>query len=214
MSISTLHLGIFYMTQICDMEPTALLPLRRKACWKLFCPKKSWRLRQGLSPRTWVLKGSTLPLDYPSRYFRHLDIKLLTIQEGLSSMDLLGRSVSELVGLLVSTLISNLFCQTQIHLHNTRPANTCKRFHLDFILDLLGVNILLVSTREFFFSEHWTKFLKSVTHKNKIKLGFDVIAQSVCVTMCNSHISMYSADIRKIWGLVRLPPVIGNTLIC
>ena len=25
-------LGIFYMLQICDMGPTALLPLRRKAC--------------------------------------------------------------------------------------------------------------------------------------------------------------------------------------
>jgi hypothetical protein len=24
--------GIFYMPQICDMGPTALLPLRRKAC--------------------------------------------------------------------------------------------------------------------------------------------------------------------------------------
>jgi hypothetical protein len=27
------HLGIFYMPQIYDMGPTALLPLRRKACW-------------------------------------------------------------------------------------------------------------------------------------------------------------------------------------
>jgi len=32
------HLGIFYMPQIYDMEPTALLPLRRKACWGFFCP--------------------------------------------------------------------------------------------------------------------------------------------------------------------------------
>ena len=32
--ISDFHatLGIFYMPQICDMGPTALLPLRRKAC--------------------------------------------------------------------------------------------------------------------------------------------------------------------------------------
>ena len=30
------HLGIFYMPQIYDMEPTALLPLRRKACWGFF----------------------------------------------------------------------------------------------------------------------------------------------------------------------------------
>jgi hypothetical protein len=34
MPSSTLHLGIFYMPQIYDMGPTALLPLRRKACWE------------------------------------------------------------------------------------------------------------------------------------------------------------------------------------
>ena len=33
------HLGIIYMTQICDMGPTALLPLRRKACWGFFNTK-------------------------------------------------------------------------------------------------------------------------------------------------------------------------------
>jgi len=59
-------LGIFYMPQICDMGPTALLPLQRKACWGFFCPEKSWRLRSGLNPRTWVLKGSMLPLDHRS----------------------------------------------------------------------------------------------------------------------------------------------------
>ena len=52
--------GIFYMPQICDMGLKALLPLRRKACWGLFRPEKSKRLRLGLNPRTWVLKGSTL----------------------------------------------------------------------------------------------------------------------------------------------------------
>jgi hypothetical protein len=31
-------LGIFYMPQICDMEPMALLPFRRKACWGFFRP--------------------------------------------------------------------------------------------------------------------------------------------------------------------------------
>ena len=41
----------------------ALLPFRRKACWRFFHPEKSWRLQPGLNPRTWVLKGSTLPLD-------------------------------------------------------------------------------------------------------------------------------------------------------
>ena len=33
------NLGISYMPQICDMGPTALLPLRRKACWGFFRPK-------------------------------------------------------------------------------------------------------------------------------------------------------------------------------
>jgi len=59
--------GIFYMLQICDMGPTALLPFRRKACWRFFCAEKSWRLRSGLNPQTWVLKGSTPPLDHRSR---------------------------------------------------------------------------------------------------------------------------------------------------
>jgi len=31
-------LGIFYMPQIYEMGPTALLSLRRKACWGLFRP--------------------------------------------------------------------------------------------------------------------------------------------------------------------------------
>ena len=32
-----------------------------------FRPEKSWRLRPGLNQRTWVLKGSMLPLDHRSR---------------------------------------------------------------------------------------------------------------------------------------------------
>ena len=32
------HLGIFYKPQIYDMGPTALLALRRKACWGFFRP--------------------------------------------------------------------------------------------------------------------------------------------------------------------------------
>ena len=57
---STLSLGIFY---ICDMGQTALLPLRRKACWGFLRPEKS----DGFGPRTWVPKASTLPLDHRSR---------------------------------------------------------------------------------------------------------------------------------------------------
>jgi len=66
MSTSTFHSGIFYMPQICDMRPTGLLPLWRKARWRFSRPKKSWRLWPGLNPRTWVLKGSMLPLDHQS----------------------------------------------------------------------------------------------------------------------------------------------------
>jgi hypothetical protein len=32
------HLGVFYMPQIYDMGPTALLPRQRKACWGFFRP--------------------------------------------------------------------------------------------------------------------------------------------------------------------------------
>ena len=63
-----LNLGLFNMPQIYDMGPTALLPLRRKACWGFFRPEKSWWLRLGLNPRTWVFKGSTLPLDHRSHF--------------------------------------------------------------------------------------------------------------------------------------------------
>ena len=36
-----INLGIFYMPQIYDMGPTALLPLRRKACWWFFFRPKN-----------------------------------------------------------------------------------------------------------------------------------------------------------------------------
>jgi hypothetical protein len=52
------HLGIFYMPQICDMGPTALLPFRRKACLRIFPLLKIRRLRPGLNPRTWVPEAS------------------------------------------------------------------------------------------------------------------------------------------------------------
>jgi len=60
--------GIFYVPQMCDMGPTALLPFWRKACWGIFRPEKSWRLQPGLNPRTWVPKGSMLLLDHRSRF--------------------------------------------------------------------------------------------------------------------------------------------------
>jgi len=55
------------MPQIYNMGPTALLTMRRKACWGFFRPEKSWWLRPGLNLRTWVLKSSTLLLDHRSR---------------------------------------------------------------------------------------------------------------------------------------------------
>jgi hypothetical protein len=49
------------------MGPTALLPLRRKACWGFFLALKIRRLWPGANLRTWVPKVSTLPLDHRSR---------------------------------------------------------------------------------------------------------------------------------------------------
>ena len=60
--------GFFYMLQIFDMEQTALLPFRRKACWGFFPPWRIRRFRPGLNPRTWVPEASTLPLDHRSRF--------------------------------------------------------------------------------------------------------------------------------------------------
>jgi hypothetical protein len=70
LSISMLHLGIFYMPWSYDMGPTALLPLRRKAYWGFFRSKNP-----DVNPRTWVPKASTLPLDHRSRYARHITVK-------------------------------------------------------------------------------------------------------------------------------------------
>ena len=38
---------------------------------RIFSPLKIRRLRPGLTPRTWVPKASTLPLDHRSRYESH-----------------------------------------------------------------------------------------------------------------------------------------------
>jgi hypothetical protein len=43
-----------------DMEPTALLPLRRKACWGYSSSWNIRRLRLGSNPRTWVPEASIL----------------------------------------------------------------------------------------------------------------------------------------------------------
>jgi hypothetical protein len=60
MPTSMVHLVIFYMPQIRDIGPAALLPFWRKACLRIFLPLKIRRLRPGLNPRTWVPETSTL----------------------------------------------------------------------------------------------------------------------------------------------------------
>jgi len=51
-----LNLGIFYMPQIYDMGSTALLPLRRKACWGFFRPKNP-TVSAGFEPANLGTKG-------------------------------------------------------------------------------------------------------------------------------------------------------------
>ena len=50
------HLEIFYMPQIYDMGPTALLPLRRKACWGFFALKNP-KASAGFEPAKFGAKG-------------------------------------------------------------------------------------------------------------------------------------------------------------
>ena len=69
--------GFFYMPQISDMGHTALVPLRRKACWGLFSPWKIRRLRTGLNRRTWVPNASTVPLDHRSPLGRRINLMVL-----------------------------------------------------------------------------------------------------------------------------------------
>ena len=62
------------MPQICGMGRTALLPLRRKACWGLFRPKNPTASAgfepailgtRGSNPRSWVPEASTLTTRPP-----------------------------------------------------------------------------------------------------------------------------------------------------
>jgi hypothetical protein len=76
---STVHLGIFYMPQICDMGLTALLPFRRKACLRIFPTLKIRRLRPGLNPRTWVPEASTLTPRPPKPLCKEL-VKTVSIR--------------------------------------------------------------------------------------------------------------------------------------
>jgi hypothetical protein len=60
-------LGIYYMPQIYDMGPMALLLPLKEGMLRIFLPLKIRQLWPGLNPRTWVLKASMLPLDHRSR---------------------------------------------------------------------------------------------------------------------------------------------------
>jgi hypothetical protein len=51
---STVIVGFFYMPQSCDMGPTALLPLLRKACWGFFRPKNQ---TAGFEPANLGIRG-------------------------------------------------------------------------------------------------------------------------------------------------------------
>ena len=89
MSTSTLHLGIFYMPQIYDMGPTALLPLRRKACWGFFSPLKNptvWFTCCGEAKQTWhISKYITLLPLLPNKretYFVNISTVQLVLYLG------------------------------------------------------------------------------------------------------------------------------------
>jgi len=48
----------WYMPQICDMGPTALLPLQRKARWGFFLPCKILMASAGFEPANLYLKAA------------------------------------------------------------------------------------------------------------------------------------------------------------
>ena len=55
------------MPQIYDMGPTALLPLRRKACWEIFSPKNPTALA-GFEPANLGTKGQHATPRPPKSY--------------------------------------------------------------------------------------------------------------------------------------------------
>ena len=64
------NLGIFYMPQIYDMGPTALLPLRRKACWGFFNPKNP-TASAGFEPTNLGTKGQHATSRPPKPQFHY-----------------------------------------------------------------------------------------------------------------------------------------------
>jgi hypothetical protein len=72
-STSTEHLGFFYMPQIYDMGPTALLPFRRKASAG-FEPANLGTKGQHVTPR------SPKPLNYVTDHMSFLAVKQRQLQ--------------------------------------------------------------------------------------------------------------------------------------
>ena len=68
------NLRIFHMPKIYDMGPTALLPLRRKACWGLFRPKNPMA-SAGFEPANLGTKGQNANPRWPKPL---VDIIVLT----------------------------------------------------------------------------------------------------------------------------------------
>jgi hypothetical protein len=64
------HWGIFYMPQIYDMGPTALLPLRRKACRGFFSPLKNPAASAGFEPADLGTKGQHATSRPPKRRWK------------------------------------------------------------------------------------------------------------------------------------------------
>ena len=61
--------GSFTCRKSMTWDPQLYFPSEGRRAEDLFRPEKSWRLRPGLNPQTWVLKGSTPHLDHQSRWF-------------------------------------------------------------------------------------------------------------------------------------------------
>jgi hypothetical protein len=62
------------------MGPTALFPIRRKACWRFFRPKNS-AASAGCEPANWVPKANMLPLDHRSRLAASCNRRALNLMQ-------------------------------------------------------------------------------------------------------------------------------------
>ena len=107
MSNSTLHLGIFTCRKPATWDRRLYFPFERRRAEDFFGPEKSWRLRPGLNPRTWVLKGSTLPLDHRSRWVFTLYKLLKRRKFRLLPSDVLTNKVHPRPGILSARTCSN-----------------------------------------------------------------------------------------------------------